>query len=102
MMNLFRAAFVIGRRDFTATVYSRTFLLFLMGPLFIIGISFLFGAASAKMARQDLKANIAIIASKAEYGERSPPPEPGSIRLSARTSCPSSFMPSPIMSSRRR
>jgi len=69
MMNLFRAAFVIGRRDFTATVYSRTFLLFLMGPLFIIGISFLFGAASAKMARQDLKANIAIVASKAEYGE---------------------------------
>jgi ABC-2 type transport system permease protein len=40
MMSLPQAAFVIGRRDFTATVYSRTFLLFLLGPLFIIGISF--------------------------------------------------------------
>ena len=35
-----RAAFVIGRRDFTATVLSKTFLLFLLGPLFpiILGV----------------------------------------------------------------
>ena len=32
-----RAAFVIARRDFTATVLSKTFLLFLLGPLFPIG-----------------------------------------------------------------
>lgn len=31
-----RAAFVIARRDFTATVLSKTFLLFLLGPLFPI------------------------------------------------------------------
>jgi ABC-2 type transport system permease protein len=69
MMSLLRAAFVIGRRDFTATVYSKTFLLFLVGPLFIIGISFLFGAASANMAREDMKAKVAVIASQAEFDE---------------------------------
>ncbi|MBA3526979.1 MAG: ABC transporter permease [Sphingomonas sp.] len=31
---LLRAAYVIARRDFTATVFSRAFLLFLLGPLF--------------------------------------------------------------------
>ena len=31
-----RAAYVIARRDFTATVLSKTFLLFLLGPLFPI------------------------------------------------------------------
>ncbi|MEJ7777127.1 MAG: ABC transporter permease [Sphingomicrobium sp.] len=31
---LLRGAFVIARRDFTATVFSRAFLLFLLGPLF--------------------------------------------------------------------
>jgi ABC-2 type transport system permease protein len=34
MPELFRAAYVIARRDFTATVFSRAFLLFLLGPLF--------------------------------------------------------------------
>ena len=31
---MIRAAFVIARRDFTATVLRKTFLLFLLGPLF--------------------------------------------------------------------
>lgn len=68
-MNLFRAAYVIGRRDFTATVYSRTFLFFLVGPLFIIGVSFLFGATAERMARQDLHPNVAVIAAKADFDE---------------------------------
>ena len=33
MREMIRAAFVIARRDFSATVLSRTFLLFLLGPL---------------------------------------------------------------------
>ena len=33
MMSFLRSAFVVGRRDFVATVYSRTFLIFLAGPL---------------------------------------------------------------------
>ena len=33
-MNRTKAAFVIARRDFTATVLSKTFFFFLLGPLF--------------------------------------------------------------------
>jgi ABC-2 type transport system permease protein len=69
MMSLFRAAYVIGRRDFVATVYSRTFLFFLIGPLFIIGISFLFGATAEKMTRQDLHPKVAVIGAKGEFDE---------------------------------
>ena len=32
------SAFVIGRRDFTATVFSKTFLLFLLGPLIPVAV----------------------------------------------------------------
>jgi ABC-2 type transport system permease protein len=67
MMGFVQAAYVIGRRDFVATVWSRTFLFFLMGPLIIIGISVLFGNLSSKMARQDVRATVAVIASEAEY-----------------------------------
>ena len=34
MMRLLRASFVIARRDFGATVLSKAFLFFLLGPLF--------------------------------------------------------------------
>ena len=47
MRELLRAAFVIARRDFTATVLSRTFLLFLLGPFFPVLMIFVFGAATA-------------------------------------------------------
>ncbi len=46
MMQLLRWAFVIARRDFSATVLSKTFLFFLLGPLFPL----LFGAFSAGSA----------------------------------------------------
>ena len=39
MMGFFQSAYVIARRDFVATVWSRTFLFFLIGPLLIIGLS---------------------------------------------------------------
>ena len=68
-MNLIQSAYVIGRRDFVATVWSKTFLFFLIGPLFIMGISFLFGMTSGKMAREDLRSSIAVVSSKAEFQE---------------------------------
>jgi len=37
MMSVFEAAWVIARRDFTATVYSRSFILFLVIPLIMFG-----------------------------------------------------------------
>ena len=35
MMSLFEAAWVIARRDFIATVYSRSFILFLLIPFVV-------------------------------------------------------------------
>lgn len=37
MMSVFEAAWVIARRDFVATVYSRSFVLFLVVPLLLFG-----------------------------------------------------------------
>ncbi|HEX8443341.1 MAG TPA: ABC transporter permease [Allosphingosinicella sp.] len=67
MSNLFRSAFVIARRDFVATVWTKYFLAFLFAPLLIIGVSILFGRLTEQMARQDTRANIAVIASPAEF-----------------------------------
>ncbi|TFI58359.1 ABC transporter permease [Sphingomonas parva] len=68
MKRFVQAAFVVGRRDFMATVWSRTFLFFLLGPLLIIGISVAMGNMTEKMARQDVQATVAVIASPAEFG----------------------------------
>lgn len=38
-LSLWQAAFVIARRDFSAIVFSKVFLLFLIGPLFFLAIS---------------------------------------------------------------
>jgi len=62
MMGFFRSAFVIGRRDFTATVRSKSFIFFLVGPLLIIGISVLFGNVAERAARQDNRPTVAIVA----------------------------------------
>jgi ABC-2 type transport system permease protein len=67
MPNLFRSAFVIARRDFVATVYTKAFLLFLFGPLLIIGISILFGQVTENMARQDTRVNVAVISAEPEF-----------------------------------
>ena len=40
---LVRAGFVIGRRDFMATVLNKAFLLFLLGPLFPVLMGAAFG-----------------------------------------------------------
>jgi ABC-2 type transport system permease protein len=67
MNRFFNSVFVVARRDFVATVYTKTFLLFLLGPLLIIGVSILFGNLTEQMARQDVKANLAIVSSKADF-----------------------------------
>ncbi|MDT9599213.1 ABC transporter permease [Sphingosinicella rhizophila] len=67
MMGLFQSAYVIGRRDFVATVMSKTFLLFLAGPLLIIGFSVMLGDTTENMARRDTRPIVAVIADKAEF-----------------------------------
>ena len=66
-MRKFEAAWVIARRDFVATVYSKTFALFLIGPLLIIAMSFGFGMMSGKMAREELRIRVAVVADAAEF-----------------------------------
>jgi len=62
-----RAAFVIARRDFTATVLSKTFLFFLLGPLFPIGLGFIFGGIGAQVERNASPPAIAVVASPQDF-----------------------------------
>jgi ABC-2 type transport system permease protein len=62
-----RAAFVIARRDFTATVLSKTFLFFLLGPLFPIALGFAFGGIGAQVDKNARPAAVAVIASPGEF-----------------------------------
>ena len=70
-MSLLRSAFVIARRDFTATIFSRAFFFFLLGPLFPVLMVVLFGsiggggdAASVSAAHRPV---LAVVASEAEF-----------------------------------
>ena len=62
-----RAAFVIARRDFTATVLSKTFLFFLLGPLFPILLGFAFGGIGAQVDKNAGPAAVAVIVSPQEF-----------------------------------
>ena len=74
MRHLLRSAFVIARRDYVATVFSRTFLLFLIGPL--IPIIFSLGFATIA-ARDDRPAHAPIVLAIAG-------PQDGAALLAAR------------------
>jgi ABC-2 type transport system permease protein len=62
-----KASWVIGRRDFVATVMSRTFIIFLLFPVLMIGFSVGFGAMLGKMERHENVPRIAVIATEAGY-----------------------------------
>jgi ABC-2 type transport system permease protein len=66
MARLIRSAFVIGRRDFTATVFSRAFLFFLVGPLFPVLMGVIFGAIGSIASEAD-RPVVAVVASDADY-----------------------------------
>ena len=66
MRALWRAAFVIARRDFTAVVLSRTFILFLLGPLLPIVIGFAFGGLGERISRSDLRPAVGVALAPAE------------------------------------
>ena len=66
MNEIVRAAWVIARRDYVATVWSKTFLLFLIGPLFPIIFGFVFGAIGANIDREAIRPSVAVIAGEAE------------------------------------
>lgn len=51
MRETIRAAFVIGRRDFTAIIFSKAFFFFLLGPLFPVFVGVAAGMLGGQVAR---------------------------------------------------
>ena len=45
-MNLWESAWVIARRDFVASVFSRFFILFLLAPLVLFGFMIFFSVTT--------------------------------------------------------
>ena len=67
MMRFIRSAFVIFRRDFSATVLSKTFIFFLLAPLFPLLFGGVFGSMSARIASRTERPVIAVVWSQADY-----------------------------------
>ena len=65
MKRIIGSAFVIARRDFTATVMSKAFLLFLLGPLFPVLMGAAFGGIGAKI-EQESRAPVVIVVGSEE------------------------------------
>jgi ABC-2 type transport system permease protein len=61
-MRLVDSAFVIGRRDFVATVWSKSFILFLLAPLVIFGFSMLAGMSAGRADRAASQPVVAVAA----------------------------------------
>jgi ABC-2 type transport system permease protein len=67
MMRFIRSAFVIARRDFSATVLSKTFIFFLLAPLFPAAMGGLFGGIGARVATQAQHPVVAVVGPKREF-----------------------------------
>jgi ABC-2 type transport system permease protein len=59
-LSLLQAAFVIARRDFTAILFSRAFIFFLLGPLFPLGVAALAGGIGAQIQSEAQAADVGI------------------------------------------
>jgi ABC-2 type transport system permease protein len=68
-METIRAAFVIGRRDFTAIIFSKAFFFFLLGPLFPLLVGGAAGSLGGQVA-ESIAAPVVGIAMTAEDGEK--------------------------------
>lgn len=68
-MGTFQSAYVVGRRDFVATVYTKAFLLFLLGPLLPLAFGFFFGSLNDELGGLDTRPVVAVISSPAEFAE---------------------------------
>ena len=61
------SAFVIARRDFTATVMSKAFLLFLLGPLFPVLMGAAFGGIGAKIEQETRTPAVIVVGSEEDF-----------------------------------
>ncbi|HKT78540.1 MAG TPA: ABC transporter permease [Sphingobium sp.] len=66
MKEILRAALVIARRDFSAVILSKTFILFLLGPLFPVVIGMAFGGLGEKITTESLRPTVGISMGKAD------------------------------------
>jgi ABC-2 type transport system permease protein len=62
-----RSALVIARRDFGATVLSKAFIFFLLGPMFPLLLGGVFGGIGARVASQAERPVIAVIAPHEQF-----------------------------------
>jgi len=62
MMSLFEASWVIARRDFVASVFSRSFILFLLAPLVIVAFALFFGNMADGAERSANRPVVALVA----------------------------------------
>jgi ABC-2 type transport system permease protein len=67
MMHFLGSCFVIARRDFAATVLSKAFIFFLLGPLFPLLLGGVFGGIGARVATQTERPVIAVVSSKSDF-----------------------------------
>jgi ABC-2 type transport system permease protein len=67
MMRFLRSAFVIARRDFSATVLSKAFIFFLLAPMFPVLMGGVFGGIGSRIASQQQRPVVAVIALPAEF-----------------------------------
>jgi ABC-2 type transport system permease protein len=67
MMRFLRSAYVIARRDFGATVLSKAFIFFLLGPLFPLLLGGVFGTIGASVASQAEQPVVAVIGPRADF-----------------------------------
>lgn len=63
MREIIRAAFVIGRRDLTAIIFSKAFILFLLGPLFPVIVAIAAGSLGNQMEQDADKPVIGVMMS---------------------------------------
>ena len=71
MIHMLRSAWVIARRDFAATVLSKTFIFFLLGPLFPLLLGGVFGGIGARVATQTERPTVAVFMPDADFSRLS-------------------------------
>lgn len=64
-MNLWESAWVIARRDFVASVFSRFFILFLLAPLVLMGFMIFFNIATERQDRAASQPVVAVVTDSA-------------------------------------
>jgi ABC-2 type transport system permease protein len=65
MMGLFEAAWVIARRDFVASVFSKTFIIFLLAPMILFGFAFFFASMTDAQDQAAAQPAVAVVADSA-------------------------------------